>query len=161
MTDTPESLVARLLSTVRGQFCGDMLAGEWAMHSHFIRRNVILWPARFMMGKGFTIPAARYEQIMRAIFQTIMREGKTEAVKFWPGYLMKCVQDHWRHHWEDYYAEAKAIRNQVAALIAGCKPIPPSDSTVEALALAHQILTSKHRRSRPAAPPKQLGFKGL
>jgi hypothetical protein len=37
------------------------------MHSHFIRRNVILWPARFMMGKGFTVPAARYEQIMRDV----------------------------------------------------------------------------------------------
>ena len=131
------------------------------MHSHFIRRNVVLWPARFMLGKGFTLPAARYEEIMRSIFQTIIREGKTEAVKFWPGYLMLCVQNHWRHHWEDYYGEAKSTRNQVATLLAGCKPIDHEDRTIEALALAHQVLTSKHRPSRRLLPAKQLGFQGI
>lgn len=159
--DTPEDLVARLLSTVRGQFCGDMTPGEWGMHSHFIKRNVILWPARFMIGKGFTAPAARYESIMRSIFQTIIRAGKTDAVKFWPGYLMMCVQSHWRHHWEEYYAEAKSARNLVASLIAGCQSIPHEDRTVEALAMAHKVLAAKQPKSRPAAAPAQLGFLGL
>jgi hypothetical protein len=158
--DTPEALVARLLTTVRGQFCGDMTSGEWAMHSHFIRKNVILWPARFMWGKGFTLPAARYESIMRSIFQTIIREGKTDVVKFWPGYLMSCVHEHWHHHWEEYYAEAKAVRNQVAALIAGCKPIEREDRTVEALEMAHKVLATKKRQATPH-PAKQLGFQGL
>ncbi len=159
--DTPDDLVRRLLTTIRGQFCGDLSPAEWEMHSHFIRRNVILWPARFMIGKGFTVPAARYEAIMRDIFQTIIREGKTGAVKFWPGYLMMCVQSHWRHHWEDYYAEAKSARNLVASLIAGCKPTEREDRTVEALALAHQVLTSKKRPARPAVKTSQLGFQGL
>ncbi len=56
------------------------------MHQHFIKRNVILWPARFMIGKGFTLPASRYEAIMRSIFQTIIQHGDTGVVKFWPGY---------------------------------------------------------------------------
>lgn len=131
------------------------------MHSHFIKRNVILWPARFMMGKGFTLPAARYESIMRSIFQTIIQHGDTGVVKFWPGYLMMCIQQHWRHHWEDYYAEAKSARNLVASLIAGCKPIEHEDRTVEALAMAHKVLAAKKRQSRPAAAPAQLGFPGL
>ena len=159
--DTPEALVSRLLATIRGQFCGDMSPGEWAMHSHFVRRNVVLWPARFMFGKGFTIPASRYEQIMRDIFQTIIQQGQTGAVKFWPGYLMHCVQQHWHHHWEDYYQEAKSARNLVATLIAGCKPVEHEDRTVEALAMAHRVLTSKKPKSRPAAAPAQLGFQGL
>ena len=159
--DTPEDLVARLLSTVRGQFCGDMTPGEWGMHSHFIKRNVILWPARFMIGKGFTVPAARYESIMRSIFQTIIQHGDTGVVKFWPGYLMMCVQQHWRHHWEEYYAEAKSARTLVATLLAGCKPIEHEDRTVEALAMAHKVLATKKPKSRPAAAPAQLGFQGL
>jgi hypothetical protein len=159
--DTPEDLVSRLLTTVRGQFCGDMTPGEWGMHSHFIKRNVILWPARFMIGRGFTVPAARYESIMREVFQTIIREGKTGAVKFWPGYLMMCVQSHWRHHWEEYYRESQSARNLVASLIAGCKPVAHEDRTVEALAMAHQVLVKKQRKQRPSAAPAQLGFQGL
>ena len=159
--DTPEALVSRLLTTIRGQFCGDMTPGEWSMHSHFIRKNVILWPARFMFGKGFTLPAARYEQIHRSIFQTIIQNGQTGSVKFWPGYLMHCVQQHWHHHWEEYYGEAKSVRNQVGTLIANCKKIEAEDRTVEALALAHRVLTSRKPKSRPTAAPSQLGFQGL
>ena len=160
--DTPEDLVARLLSTVRGQFCGDMTPKEWAQHSHFIRRNVILWPAWFMCNKhGFTLPAARYEAIMRDIFQTIIQRGNTRVVGFWPGYLMHCVQEHWNHHWEEYYGEAKSARNLVASLIAGCKRVEHEDRTVEALAMAHKVLVTKKRQARPAAAPAQLGFLGL
>ena len=159
--DTPEDLVIRLLNTVRGQFCGDMTPAEWGMHSHFVKRNVILWPARFMLGKGFTVPAARYESIMRGIFQIIIQHGDTGVVKFWPGYLMMCVQQHWRHHWEEYYAEAKFARNLVATLLAGCKAIEHEDRTVEALALAHKVLSAKKPKSRPPAAPSQLGFLGL
>jgi hypothetical protein len=158
--DTPEDLVARLLQTVRGQFCGDMTPGEWGMNSHFVKRNVILWPARFMIGKGFTLPAARYEAIMRSIFQTIIQHGNTRVVGYWPGYLMMCTQQHWRHHWEEYYAEAKAVRNQVAALLAGCQPTAREDRTVEALAMAHKVLASA-KRGKGRSPAKQLGFQGL
>jgi hypothetical protein len=153
--------VSRLLSTVRGQFCGNMTPGEWAMHSHFIKRNVILWPARFMIGKGFTLPAARYEFIMREIFQTIIQHGETGVVKFWPGYLMMCTQQHWRHHWEEYYSESKSARNLVASLMAGCKPTEREDRTVEALSMAHYVLVTKKRRTAKFAPAKQLGFQGL
>lgn len=156
--DTPEDLVHRLLSAVRGQFCGDMTQKEWAQFSHFIRRNVILWPARFIFGKGFTLPAARYESIMRDIFRTIIEHGHPGAVIFWPGYLMKCTQEHWRHHWEEYYAESKSVRNHVTAALLACKPLAKEDRTVEALAMAHQVLT---KRSRPIRPSQTPLFPGL
>ncbi len=158
--DTPADLIARLLTTIRGQFCGDMTPGQWAMHSHFLKRNVVLWPARFMWTKGFTIPAPRYEAIFRDIFQTIKTRGQTQAVTFWPGYLMHCTQQHWHHHWEEYYDEAKSLRNQVTAAIFGIKAIPAEDRTVEALALAHKVLTETKRKPKPR-PHRQLGFPGL
>jgi hypothetical protein len=74
---------------------------------------------------------------------------------------MHCVQQHWHHHWEDYYGEAKAVRNQVGNLLANCQKIAPEDRTVEALAMAHQVLTKKTLKSRPKLSPKQLGFQGL
>jgi hypothetical protein len=142
-----------------------MTPGEWAMHSHFIKRNVVLWPARFMWGKGFTIPGPRYEAIMRGIFETIKTRGHTEVVKFWPGYLMMCVQTHWRHHWEDYYAEAKSVRSAVDAALLACKPVERPDNTVETLAAAHQVLATRKRHAKtprlPSHRSPQLGFQGL
>lgn len=140
----PEELIGSLMSLVRGQFCGDMTAKEWAQHSHFVRRNVVLWPAHFVFNvKGFTLPGQRYEQILRGIFSEIKQMGHTDVVKFWPGYLMKCVQEHFEHHWEEYYAEAKSVRNMAMHTLATLGSKPAEDKTVEALALAHRALTRK------------------
>lgn len=155
--EVPADLVDRLMAIVRGQFCGQMTGKEWGQHSHFVRRNVILWPARFICKKkGFTLPGERYEQIMRQIFSEIKANMTSAPIRYWPGYLMKCVQDHWNHHWEEYYNEAKAARNVAeSALIAlGRLPVR-SDHTVETLATAHKILTSKAKPARKTKPLEQ------
>lgn len=163
--DTPEALVNRLLGQIRNQFCGDLDEKAWYRdHYHWLKRNVVLWPARFMWGKGFTLPAARYEQIMLAVFQDIKRHGQTGQVRYWPAYLMKCVQDHWHHHWEEYYGEAKSARALAeAAMLALQARQAPADQTTEALAMAHQVLVGRRRRqprstAPPPAAPKQLGL---
>lgn len=157
--DTPEDLVARLLYTIRGQFCSDLDPKAWHQSTSFIRRNVILWPARFMKSKGFTLPPARYEAIMREIFGEIKRHGRPDLVKFWPGYLMKCVQDHWHHHWEDYYAEAKAVRGLAERALLACQAaVPAEDRTVESLAMAHRVLTKRHKAKKRPVQSRQLGL---
>lgn len=157
---TPEEILRRLTAQIRGQFCGDISDAEWfKSHHQFIRVKVILWPARFMVGKGFTLPADRYEAIMLDILGEIKRHGQTGAVRYWPGYLMKCVQDHWRHHWEEYYEEAKSVRNVVtAALLAG--KVSPEDRTVDTLAAAHRVLTAKKVTKKVVAPRQQLSLFG-
>lgn len=160
--DVPADIVNRLLATVRSQFCGDMIGEEWGKHSHFVRRNVIMWPAHFVCNaKGFTIPADRYEKIMRTIFNGIKVHGKTEAVKYWPGYLMKCVQDHWRHHWEEYYEESKASGNLAQAALVALGRLPNrQDGVVQSIAMAHGILATKAKtkRKKHLAEQRLLGF---
>jgi hypothetical protein len=118
-----------------------------------------------MWGKGFTVPGPRYEAIMRGIFETIKTRGQTGAVKFWPGYLMMCVQKHWHVHWEEYYAEAKSVRAAVDAALLACRPVERPDNTVETLAAAHQVLATKKRQSKslrlPSHRSPQLSFHGL
>ena len=138
---TPDEIVGMLMALVRGQFCGDLSSKEWGQHSHFIKRNVILWPAHFICNaKGFTMPAERYEAIMREVFDDIKAHGTQDSVRFWPGYLMKCVQDHWKHHWEEYYAESKAVRNLAMTAVMRLGQVTHQDRTVEALALARRAL---------------------
>jgi hypothetical protein len=164
--ETPKELELRLLGVVRGQFCGDMTDKEWFTHSHFIRKNVVLWPAKFMrtgvigdqrLHTGFTLTIKRYEEIMRLIFDTIKTHGTNEPIRYWPGYLMKCVQDHWRIHWEDYYKESKNVTRIADAVLVNSGKAASVDRTVEALAMAQGVLDRKRRKSK-VAQPKQLSL---
>jgi hypothetical protein len=149
-----DELVGKLMSLIRGQFCGDMTPKEWAQMYHFIRRNVVLWPARFITGKRFTITGARYEQIMLEIFDGIKRKGTQDVVKRWPGYLMKCVQSHFEVNWETYYREAKGVSNIAMHTLATLGKVESQDKTVEALAMAHRVLTSRPKKKKIVAVEK-------
>lgn len=147
----PDELVADLMAKIRGQFCGNMETAEWMKHSHFIRRNVVMWPAHFIFNKkGFTVSGARYKQIMKEIFEGIKLHGDLSSIRFWPGYLMDCVQNHFKNHWEDYYAESKAVTTIADhALMALKRATSAPDKTVEAIALAHRVLVGKrHKRAK-------------
>lgn len=143
-----EELVGKLMSLIRGQFCGDMTPKEWGQMSNFIRRNVVLWPARFITGKRFTITGARYEEIMRGIFDDIKRKGTQGVIRRWPGYLMKCVQSHFEVHWETYYRETKGVSNIALHAMATLGKVAPEDKTVEALAMAQRVLSSKASKKK-------------
>jgi len=156
--EAPEDLVNRLLGVVRGQFCGDLGDKEWFQHSRFIRHKVILWSAAFVTGKGFTLPPGRFESVLQGVFTEIKQHGQTGHIRYWPGYLMKCVQDHWRHHWEDYYKEAKAVRNIAETALVSAGKSAPTDKTVETLAAAYRVLAGTKRKSKVARQPKQLNL---
>lgn len=155
--ELPADLIARLMAVVRNQFCGDLEGSEWGKNSHFVKRNVILWPAYFICNKnGFTLPAHRYEAIMGVIFEGIKRHGQTGSVRYWQGYLMKCVQDHWNHHWEEYYAEAKASRNIAETALANIGRLSErTDPTVETLAGVHKVLAAKAKQTKKPAIQEQ------
>ena len=158
--DTPADMIDRLLATIRGQFCGDMDDKKWFSTQDWFKRYVVLWPARFMNKRGFTIPAARYESIMREIFTGIKQHAG--AVRDWHGYLLKCVQDHWHHNWEDYYRESKSARHLAESTLAHLgKLSPPEDRTVETLAQAQAVIARKMRRARVKSPLQPDLFKGV
>lgn len=157
----PEAIVAGLLGIIRRQFEPELTDDEWFKgHQQFIRRNVVLWPARFLVGKGFTISGARYEQILREVLNEIKRHGQTGQVRYWPGYLMKCVQEHFRHHWEEYYAEAKSAGAQTEAALLALRALPRAagPDTLSVLAATHRLLQGPKRRGPRAARQGELGL---
>lgn len=161
--NVPGDMVNGLMILVRYQFCADMTGEEWGKHSHFVRRNVIMWPARYICDKkGFVLPGDRYEQIMRQIFLEIRQNMTHGPIKYWPGYLMKCVQEHWKHHWEEYYAESKSAANLAQASLAALQTLPQrSDGAVEAISAAHTVLSYKagqRAKKKAAARETQMGL---
>lgn len=146
------------MRAIRLQFCPDMPEKEWFKDNfHFVKRQVLLWPAGFIHGKGFTLPPERFKGIIFEILNTIKGFGDTDAVKCWPAYLGKCVQSHFKIHWEEYYNEAKAIRGKVDAVLFASKRAQESSrgaDPVEAMAMANRALRSAPKRQRPIAKTK-------
>lgn len=145
-------------------FCKDWPDKQWGQWFGFIRREVATWPAAFMAKKGFSLPADRYLAVMRSVLIDIRVHGDTGRVNFLPGYLQKCVQAHLRHHWEDYYAEAKSARALADRALVGLgsvKAVAGSERAVEGLAAVHQALKSdRKKKARPPAE-KQLSLLDL
>ena len=153
----PGEIIADLMGAVRNQFYAG--SDKWFGDQEFIKRRVVTWPARWLNGRGVTLKPPRYKEILLGIFQDIKRHGTTEAVAYWPGYLMHCVQQHFKHHGEEIYTEAKSLRNQVEnALLAGRRAADEAraNDPVAGLALVHQALTVAHKRKQKLPGKQQM-----
>lgn len=148
----PDEIVADLLYIVRSQFYPDVADEVWFCDAHFIKVRVILWPAKFMVGKGFTIKADRYLAIMKEILTGIKQHGQTASIKHWPRYLTVCVQRHFQNNWETYYNEAKSATALAETSILGLKALARAEGpdAVSVMAATQRLLAGpKKRKDRP------------
>lgn len=118
--DVPGEMVSDLMGAIRSAFyAGD---GRWFKDQHFIRRQVVTWPAAWLNARGVTLTAGRYKEIVLGVLMGIKRHGQTEAVRYWPGYLKHCLQTHFKVNSEEIYEDGKAIRGKVeAAMLVACR----------------------------------------
>lgn len=155
--ELPAEILADLLRVIRNQFCPGLPAKEWYQSRNFFLR-VLTWSAAWLNKRGVTLPPARYQAILLDIFTTIKRNGQTGAVNYWPGYLLHCVQEHWKHHGDEYYEEGKTIRAQVERNLMAFQraaQAPVASDQVATLAQIHQALQTRKPTNRQARKPAQ------
>jgi hypothetical protein len=139
-----------LLGAIRNQFYADAEPGQFQKDRNFLLTRVVLWPAGYLDKRGVTLPPERYKAILLEVFNGIKAHGQTGAIKYWPGYLMKCVQDHFKHHGEDYYNEGKTLRASLDKILKKAPRIPTADPVrVMAEARIDLLKSSRTRRKAP------------
>jgi hypothetical protein len=153
MTEDTQIELERLLKNIRNQFYTEATAKKF-----FQDRNVLLvaltWPATWLKHRGVTWSAERYFATIRDLLQEIKRHGATGEIKYFPGYLLKCVQDHFAHNSDTYCDEAKRTRSafEIAlgrAINAGkLAETRAAEQTVDVLAEAHRMLAKTRRRPK-------------
>lgn len=156
--ETPKDFVQSFLRVIRGQFCPDLSNDEWYPHERFCKR-VLTYGAAWLNKRGVTLPPERYQAIYQHIFDTIKKHGQTGEVRYWPGYLLRCVQAHFKHHGEEYYNEGKSIRaatERAMMAFTRAQEAPRAPDPVQSMAQAHAILTA--RRKKTVAKQPQLGL---
>ena len=98
----------------------------------------------------YTLPSHRYKGIVLDVLQTIKRHGDTRGIQYLPGYLAHCLQTHFKHHGDEYYEEAKALRSLTGDVIAALAKLPSRNEPdlVPTLAALRNELTPRKRKTK-------------
>lgn len=160
--EVPVDIVTDLMGAIRSQFFAESFTRDpklfkrWKQDQAFMLKNVVLWPAAWLTRRGVTLKPERYKQIILEVINEVKAHGKTEAIKYWPGYLMKCVQSRFKHHEDDIYAEAKSLRTQIERVMASAKAAPRAPDPIQALAAAQQVLSTQTRAKKRHSKSAQM-----
>ena len=108
----PQEIIQDVLAAIRSACyaSNDVAPKQWYQDRVFLLQRVVLWPAGWLHKRGVSLPPERYKEILLSIIKDIRIHGQASTVKYWPGYLAKCVQDHFKHNEDNLYNEAKAFR---------------------------------------------------
>ena len=145
--ETPAAVVAELLEMIRTQFYGDANGHTWGRDQHYIRREVVLWPASWLSKRGVALPLAKYRSLLVEKLVDVKRHCATAEFTYFPAYLAACVQSHFKHHEDEIYEAAKTIRGPLDSVL-GKLPAAVSAPTSEPLAEAHAVLAGRQRAQR-------------
>ena len=113
---------------------------------------VVFWPATWLNKKGVTIHGDAYREIFFKVFFQAAA-NMTSKVKYRPAYLRQVIQSHFKIHGEDYYNDAKSVRNladHAMVLVGQFKPAGPDP--VREMAKARELLTSLKPKKAQAKP---------
>jgi hypothetical protein len=142
---------------VRNSFYGG--DERWFADQEFIKRRVVTWPAHWLDERGVSMLPDDYRKLLLDVFVDIKRHGETGNIKYWPGYLAKCIQEHFAHHGEEIYARGKALRTRVDYVLSGVRKAPDEAQalrSVENLAQVHKALVTRRQARREGRVKEQL-----
>lgn len=150
---TSKELVEDLLQIIRTKFYLEHPIA-FAKDRPRLLSWVVLYPAGWLKKRGVTLPPERYKAILVTVLLDAARFGQTTKVTYFPAYLRQVVQSHFQVHGDEYYEEAKSVRNLVehAVLVAGQARGSAAPDPVAELAAAAQILRLKTRKTVPKPP---------
>ncbi len=163
---TADELTGEMLALLRREFFAGLSEKQF-----FQERNLLLqaitWPARWLNERGARMPGTRYRAILMTVIGTIKRHGKRAKIERFSAYFLHSVQEHMKHHGDEYYYAAKEVPRISAVMprvIQKLQPIrEPSGDLVSRLEEVHRTLRGKGGR-RPeknaAAQPDLFGQSG-
>jgi hypothetical protein len=118
-------------------------------------QKAVTWPATWLRARGVAWPAKRYFGVISEKLAEVQAHGASASeIQFFPGYLMKVLQDHFAHNGETYTREGKHVGQSIAYILAGLPPAVAraqreKETVIDALAAAHALLASKPKTPKP------------
>ena len=141
--------VQQLLLAVERRFYAALPKGDF----HRDRRMLVYamtWPSAWLKCRGLTCSPARYNLLVAERLEAIAAHGDPGRYgAYFPAYLLKCLQDWFRHHGDELYDELKHIRNALDQVLTSARfatNVQCDAHHVELLASAHRLIQAKRTR---------------
>ncbi len=158
MTEATQIDLGPILADIRRRFYG-RLPEKRFFQDRAMLEYAITWPAAWLRGRGVTWSANRYFATISGKLDAIQKHGTQAATAYFPGYLLKVLQDHFAHNSDAICEEGKAARNAfglalgkiTAATAAQGSSVRAEEAVIDVLAAAHSLL-AKPRARKKAAP---------
>ncbi len=122
--------------------------------------KAITWPAAWLREKGFNdptiMPPDDYRALIMDRINEVKRHGDYQKYRlYFPGYLLKCIQNWFLHQGDSYYDRLKSTRNLADIALARVQrlasPTPPPIPVVDILATAHSLIKKQKSSKRANA----------
>jgi hypothetical protein len=156
---TPAEFTSEMLRELRREFYRDATEKAFFREADFLRQ-AIFYPANYLHERGVKALPSKYRAIVQTVVRAIKAKGNREKIHCFGVYFLHCVQEHMKHHGDEYYAEAKSPRAVASLLDPALRRLQNSEAlnATAALAEAHRALRSKSGRKRLAAPKQSELF---
>lgn len=126
-----------------------------------LRQWVIFYPARWLYGKGVTLPSARYREILQTVLLDALAH-QTGDIKYLPAWMKMVVESHFKKHGDPYYEEGKAMRNQIEhSMMAFGKLAQAAPDIASEFAKADRLLRASKPKKTATKPPAKAQLKLL
>jgi hypothetical protein len=111
-----EDLIGEMLTLLRRDFYPKK-EKEFFQDKRLLLK-AITCPADWMKEHGVAAPASKYRAILHAVISTLKRHASPAKKLRFSAYLLHCVQEHMKHHGDEYYTDAKQVRD-VGSMVSG------------------------------------------
>ena len=142
----------KLLARIKESFYCCNLSDKRFYEDRRMLLYALTWPAKWMDQRGLQVGAQQYERLITERLKSIAQYGRPERYqRYFPGYLLKCLQDWFAYHGDELYEELKHVRNQlyrIEALLNSQHTAEVAEDIVTPMAKAHAILMSQCRHKR-------------
>jgi hypothetical protein len=114
--------------------------------------KAITWPATWLREKGLNetnvMPSDRYRQLILDQINEVKRYGQyMKYGEYFPGYLMKCIQNWFIHQGDGFYEQLKGARSLFDIALVKVQNLPAREvaqpPVVDVLAAAHGLVKKK------------------
>jgi hypothetical protein len=147
---TPKELTDSLLDFLWRKFYeGEPKA--FAQDRSRLLRWVVLWPSGWLKKRGVSLPTDRYYAMVTGVFLDSL-SFRSDRITYLPAWLGHVLQQHFAHHEEAIYDEAKSIRTLAdqALLVAG-RAVGRQSDPIDELAAALRLVSAKKRVIKPSS----------
>lgn len=159
ITEETKVELDQLLASIRKRFYAKQPEKRFFQDMAMLQKAVT-WPATWLRARGVAWPAKRYFQAITNKLAEIEQHGA--PAEFFPGYLMKVLQDHFAHNGEEYTREGKHVGSSIAYILAGLPGHRSAakreeESVINVLAAAHSLLATRPKSAKsPKSESTQL-----